>query len=255
MKLHFRKYGQGEPLIILHGLFGSSDNWHSLARRWGKDFTVYTLDLRNHGSSPHESIMNYPEMVRDLKFFIDQERLAQVHILGHSMGGKVGMLFASLYPDHVDSLIVLDIGIDRVAGKHDPILNVLRMLNPQEFTTRDDIKTELDKMLTSVPLQQFLLKNILRKIDGGLDWKFNHSALLENYPALTMGLSLDESFLGSALFLRGENSNYLTEELSPQILQYFPLAQLISIPEAGHWIHAEQPDRVYVAVNAFLLGS
>lgn len=241
MKLHCRKYGEGKPLIILHGLFGSSDNWHSLARKWGETHRVYALDQRNHGSSPHESAMNYQEMAQDLHQFITQERLGDVNIIGHSMGGKVAMLFASQHPDLVKSLIILDIGIDRVIGKHEAILNILRTVNPEEYSSRDEIGIQLQKFITSMPIQQFLLKNILRRMDGSLAWKFNRETLLENYDELTSSLDLAQPFIGSVLFLRGARSDYLGEALSTETLQYFPLAQLQIIEGAGHWIHADNP--------------
>ena len=252
MRLHYRKYGKGEPLIILHGLFGSSDNWHTLARRWGQTFQVFTLDQRNHGSSPHESAMDYTELARDLHQFIAQERLEHVHIVGHSMGGKVGMLFASTYPDLVRSLTVLDIGIDRVEGKHEFILKALSSINPEEFSAREEIKEELQTLIESSPIQQFLLKNILRRLDGSLGWKFNRDALLEHYEDLTSSLDLSQPFIGSVLILRGENSDYLEPELSPEILQYFPLAQLQTIEGAGHWLHADKADELFALVADFI---
>ncbi len=252
MRLNYRKYGEGEPLIILHGLFGSSDNWHSLARKWGKSFQVYALDQRNHGSSPHESAMDYSEMVQDLLQFITQERLESVHIVGHSMGGKVGMQFASTYPDLVKSLTVLDIGMERVVGKHDSILKVLSSINPDEFSTRDHVKQELQYLIDSPPVQQFLLKNILRRLDGSLGWKFNRDALLEHYGDLTSSLNLSQPFIGSVLFLRGGNSDYLAPELPLEVLQYFPLAQLHTIEDAGHWLHADKPDELSALVLDFI---
>ncbi len=252
MKLHYRKYGEGEPLIILHGLFGSADNWHSLARRWGQSFQVFALDLRNHGSSPHESVMTYSEMTQDLNQFIIQQRLGSVNIVGHSMGGKVGMCFAATHPDTVKSLSVLDIGLDRVVGKHELILKALSSINPDEFGSRDDIKKELQTLIKSENIQQFLLKNILRRMDGSLAWKFNRDALLEHYSDMTTNLELDQSFLGSVLFLRGENSDYLEPALSSEILQYFPLAQIQTIKGAGHWIHADQPELLSTTILDFI---
>ena len=252
MRLHHRKYGRGEPLIILHGLFGSSDNWHTLARRWGESFLIYTLDQRNHGSSPHESAMNYKELAQDLHQFITQERLGPVHIVGHSMGGKVGMLFASQYPELVKSLTVLDIGMERVEGKHEFILKALESINPDEYSSRDEIKQELEAMIEAPPVRQFLLKNILRRLDGSLGWKFNRDALLEHYEDLTMSLDLNQPFIGSVLFLRGENSDYLAAALSSEVLQYFPLAQLKTIKDAGHWIHADKPDDLSTLVLDFI---
>jgi len=251
MKLFFRKYGAGPPLIILHGLFGSSDNWHTLAKRWGEDFTVYALDQRNHGSSPHESAMDYSEMVQDLAQFVDQQRLDSVYIVGHSLGGKVAMLFATLYPEIVNGLAILDIGISRVRGRHQPIINALEQLNPEHYSERQDIKNELKKFIKVTPIRQFLLKNIMRRIDNSFTWKFNCDALLEHYVDLTATLDLQDSYLGSTLFLRGAKSSYLMETLDPEILQYFPLAQITTIDRAGHWLHAEQPDLIYVQIRDF----
>ncbi len=252
MRLHYRSYGAGEPLIILHGLFGSSDNWHSIARRWGQSFLVYALDQRNHGSSPHESVINYDELVHDLHTFIGQEGLESVHIVGHSMGGKVGMLFATIFPNLVQSLVVLDIGVDRVIGKHAAILDFLRTTQLDEFANRNEIQIELEKTVKSTPVVQFLLKNILRRLDGSLGWKFNKEALLDHYEDLTRGLDLDQAFLGSVLFLRAESSDYLPVALSPEILSSFPLAQLQTLSDAGHWLHADQPDKLSSLVLDFL---
>ncbi len=251
MKLHYRKYGQGEPLIILHGLFGSSDNWHSLARRWSETFQVFALDLRNHGSSPHESVMSYGEMAQDLKQFIEHQGFEHVNLLGHSMGGKVSMLYASMYPDMVSGLAILDIGIEKVKGKHTEILNTLTNLDPTEYDSRKEIQKALESHLSAPVLRQFLLKNILRRVDGSLAWKFNHEALLEHYADLTASLDLPDVFMGPTLFLRGESSDYLDSELDPLILQYFPLAQLMSINDAGHWLHADQPNHVYTLIKDF----
>lgn len=253
MTLHYRKYGEGEPLIILHGLFGSSDNWHTLARRWAEHFKVYVLDQRNHGSSPHESVMNYQEMAMDLYQFITQERLGPVHIIGHSMGGKVGMLFASTHPDLVRGLAVLDIGIERVSGKHEAILHVLNSVDPTEFTDRSEIAVKLEAFIQTPPIRHFLLKNILRRLDGTLSWKFNHHALLEHYEDLTMALDLDQPYIGEIMFIRGGRSDYMDDGLTPEILEIFPLARLETIDGAGHWLHADKPDALYALIMDFMV--
>jgi len=253
MQLHYRKYGDGgEPLIILHGLFGSSDNWHSLARKWSTHYQVFVPDLRNHGSSPHESVMTYQEMAADVHAFIKHERLGAVRIVGHSMGGKVAMLFASLHPDVLKGLVVLDIGIGRVKGKHLDILQILNDIDPGEFTNRSDIDEQLAKTISSPPLRQFLLKNILRRVDGSLAWKFNAPVLLDQYDEITAELDLEVPFIGQILFLRGENSDYLEPSLSPDILDRFPLAQLTTIKDAGHWLHADAPDELTALVLDFM---
>lgn len=238
-------------MIILHGLFGSSDNWHTLARRWAEFFTVYAMDQRNHGSSPHESIMNYEEMVHDLESFMLAERIGTANILGHSMGGKVAMQFASIHPDSVRGLIILDIGLDRVEGRHAAILKVLEQVDLPRYTSRRDLESELQQYISSTPIRQFLLKNILRRVDGTFSWKFNRDALLDHYDDLTASLDLSDIFMAPVLFLRGENSNYLGETLSPDILQYFPLAQLETVPDAGHWLHADQPELLFRRTTDF----
>ncbi len=238
--------------MILHGLFGSSDNWHTLARRWGEHFQVYALDLRNHGSSPHESAMNYEEMVQDIEAFLQREGLEEVNIIGHSLGGKVAMLFSSRHLDLVNSLVVLDIGMAEVQGKHIRILEALEDLHPEEYRTRDSIEEMLNSIIQSKPIRKFLMKNILRRVDGSFSWKFNRDALVENYAVLTAALNLDESYMGPTLFLRGENSDYLKNELSPELLQHFPMAQIKTILNAGHWLHAEQSDTVYSEILEFL---
>lgn len=229
------------------------DNWHTLANRWASNFTVYSIDLRNHGSSPHELAMNYEEMAQDIDQFMDQQNLDSANFVGHSMGGKVAMLYASSMPERVDGLIILDIGIEKVVGQHGSILQVLRELYPQEYRNRFELKLELGKYISSPSIIQFLLKNIMRRIDGSFAWKFNHEALLDHYDDLTSALALDEAYVGSTLFLRGENSNYLKEELSPEILQYFPLAQLKTVSDSGHWLHAEQPDQIFSQVKDFFI--
>jgi esterase len=152
----------------------------------------------------------------------------------------------------VKSLTVLDIGLDRVEGKHDLILKALSAINPDEFSSRDEIKMELQNLIPSPPIQQFLLKNILRRLDGSLAWKFNRDALLDHYNDLTMNLELEQSFIGSVLFLRGENSDYLEPSLPTEILQYFPLAQIQTVEGAGHWLHADKPDVLSTLVLDFI---
>ncbi len=251
MRLHFRKYGDGPPLIILHGLFGSSDNWHTLAKRWSDTFTVYAVDQRNHGSSPHESLMTYGEMVHDLTQFLDQQRIRETYLVGHSMGGKVAMLFASLHPNRISGLAILDIGPAKVTGKHEAIINALEQVNPADFAERRQIDAELQGYIANTAIRQFLLKNILRSVDHCFSWKFNHTALLENYGELTAALDLQDSYQGPTLFLRGSRSNYLEASLTPEMLHYFPLAQIKTVDKAGHWLHAERPDIIFTEVRDF----
>jgi len=147
---------------------------------------------------------------------------------------------------------ILDIGIGRVEGKHKPILQALSAINPDEFSSRNEIRLKLENMIESPAIRQFLLKNILRRLDGSLAWKFNRDAILEHYDELSSGLNLIQSFSGSVLFLRGENSDYLEASLSPEILHYFPFAQIQTIPDAGHWLHADKPKLLSALILNFL---
>lgn len=251
MNLNFRKYGSGEPLIILHGLFGSLDNWHTLARRWSQNFTVFTLDQRNHGSSPHESSMTFDELSQDMCDFMNRHGIDSAHFLGHSMGGKVAMNFAAHKPGRVNTLIVLDIGLGETIGRHKSILKVLRKLDPEEYESRQGLESDMEHLVPSARIRQFLLKNVLRRVDGSLGWKFNREVLLDCYPSIAAALNLDEPFMGPTYFIRGSESPYMEEELSPEMLQFFPLAQLTTIDGAGHWLHAEDPDTIYQLVTEF----
>jgi pimeloyl-ACP methyl ester carboxylesterase len=253
LNLHFNKYGSGPALVILHGLFGSADNWHTLARRWSNDYTVYALDQRNHGSSPHESSMKFEELSQDLCDFLNQHGIESAHLLGHSMGGKVAMDFATKHAERVKTLIVIDIGLETSTGKHESVLEVLANIEPEEFASRQSLESSMKLLVSSSRIRQFLLKNVLRKIDGSLGWKFNRDALLDCYNILVERLNLQSAFMGPTYFLRGSESDYLAEDLDPEILQFFPLAQLTTIKGAGHWVHVDAPDALYKKVVNYCL--
>ena len=161
------------------------------------------------------------------------------------------MLYSSMQAHKVSRLIVLDIGLEQVVGRHQDILKVLQDLVPAAYDSRRALEIELEKFVSSSPIRQFLLKNIMRRVDGTFSWKFNRDALLDHYEDLTASLDLSEPFMDPVLFLRGENSNYLGESLPPDILEYFPLAQLKTVKNAGHWLHADQPEVIFERVREF----
>ena len=191
-------------------------------------------------------------MVQDLERFMDTHAVPKASILGHSMGGKVAMLFASTHSQRVTGLVVLDMGVSRTQGRHVPILQVLEELLPEEFSDRDALAAELKRRMTATDIRQFLLKNLLRRVDSSFTWKFNREVLQASYDSLTAELELDQPYLGPTLFLRGEHSDYLEREMGPELLRSFPMAQLQSIKNAGHWLHAEQPDQIFTRVLDFL---
>ena len=252
MDLNHKIFGEGPPLIIMHGLFGMLDNWQTLGKRWAEDYTVILVDLRNHGRSPHTEVHDYPSMATDLMEFMGRKGLYQAHILGHSMGGKTAMQVALHYPDFVDKLIVVDIAPKSYQGGHEIILEALQELNLSTVTERDEADAALQARIDSYGIRQFLLKNLSRKKNGGYRWKMNLPVLVDHYEDVLANIEDGEAFEGPALFVRGDRSRYVPDEDIPEILDLFPFARVETITEAGHWVHAEQPDALFETVSAFL---
>jgi pimeloyl-ACP methyl ester carboxylesterase len=254
MKLAFREFGTGQPLIILHGLFGQSDNWNTLAKRFAeKGFRVFAIDQRNHGLSPHSDEWNYQLMAADLKEFIDEHQLHDVILLGHSMGGKTVMFFEQLYPNVAQKLIVVDIAPREYEPHHDSVLKALNAVDFSEINTRKEAEAILNEYISDLGTKQFLLKNIYWREDETkqMDWRFNLKTITKEYN--NIGVSVPQ-FLSSTktLFIRGENSNYITNEDEQDIANRFSNYQLKTIANSGHWIHAEQPDAFFNCVMEFI---
>lgn len=253
MLLNFKILGQGKPLIILHGLFGMLDNWQSVAKVLEHDFTLYLVDQRNHGKSPHTAQHSYKLMAEDLRDFMLREGIPQSNILGHSMGGKTAMQFALDFPEMVNKLIVVDMGVKRYDGGHDIIFDALQSVDVSLITNRQEAEIQLSKYIEDYGVKQFLLKNLTREPDGSYRWKFNLMALFDNYDAnILTNITSDFPFDGETLFIRGAKSNYILDADWPQIQQLFPLATLATINDAGHWVHADQPAKLIELVRSFL---
>lgn len=253
MKLFFRKYGEGKPMIILHGLFGQSDNWTSLARHFSeKGFAVYAVDQRNHGLSPHSDEWNYEVMSEDVHELMVSENLQQAVMIGHSMGGKTAMLFALHYPELLDKLVVVDMAPKYYPLHHQTVLAGLHAVNFDEVKTRRDAEQRMSEFINDEGTKQFLLKNIYWKEDGRLDWRFNLKVISEHMEAVGEATPTDDTCEVPTLFLRGERSNYVLEEDKPLIHELFPRSMVESIPDAGHWIHAEKPKEFFEAVMEFV---
>jgi esterase len=252
MQLHFQVQGDGPPVIILHGFLGSLDNWRTVSRRLSDTFRVFTIDLRNHGGSPHSDQMSYELMSNDLLEFVDQQKLQSFLLLGHSMGGKVAMQFAIDHSESVAKLIVVDIAPRAYEPSHRPLLNALCSLDLRSY----DSFTEIDSALaTSVPaavMRQFLLKNLIRDKDRRFKWRIDLESIARNYPHLAMAIAPRRSFSKPALFIRGGRSSYITENDISLIHESFPAAQVMTIADAGHWVHADALEQFLQAVNAFL---
>lgn len=252
MILFCRNYGtQPQTLIVLHGLFGQSDNWTSLARRWSDGFTVITPDQRNHGQSPHSDAFNYDLMAEDLKETVDALGIRSFALLGHSMGGKTAMLFAQKHPQCLKKLIVADIAPRYYAPHHTEIIAALKSLNTKNISDRQTADTELAKTIKEPSTRQFLLKNLYRKEYNTFDWRFNLRAIANNIHEVGAALPQSPVYVDT-LFLRGERSNYIQNNDEALIKLNFPNSEIQTIPQAGHWLHAEQPLAFSDAVLRFL---
>ncbi|MEO0472600.1 MAG: alpha/beta fold hydrolase [Bacteroidota bacterium] len=252
MQLNYKSFGQGPALIILHGLFGSLDNWVSHARSLSEDYSVYILDQRNHGKSPHAPDWDYDIMAEDLAEFMDQHGIMQAHLLGHSMGGKTVIAFANLYPERIDKLIVADMGMKAYPPHHNQILESLAQFDLHKMESRQAANEALAKGIADPVIRQFLLKSLGRDDQKAFRWKFNLSVILEKYFNILASVTMEDPFEGPCLFLHGELSDYVLPKDQDNIRSAFPGAEFKAIPEAGHWLHADQPQAFLAAVRRFL---
>jgi esterase len=241
MKLFYRQSGQGDPLIILHGLFGSSDNWYTLAKVFAQHYTVYTVDQRNHGQSPQSAQFDYGLLTEDLKEFIEEHSIDRPVVLGHSMGGKAAMNLAVKYSDHLSNLIVVDIVPKQYPVHHDAILDGLKAISLETLTSRADADKALSGFVPEPDVRQFLLKNLSRKTGGGFEWKINLDAIDRNIEAMGVGIISPGKYDGPALFVKGKKSNYYKEGDEALIQSIFPNAEFATL-DTGHWVQAEDPD-------------
>ncbi|KAA9331520.1 alpha/beta fold hydrolase [Hymenobacter busanensis] len=255
LPLHFRELGQGRPLVILHGLFGTLDNWQTLARRWAEHARVVVVDLRNHGRSPHSPEHSYALMSADVLALFDQLQLGpDTTLLGHSMGGKVAMRFALDHPERLAKLVVVDISprFSTMEHQHD----VLAGLNSVDFTTlssRQEADDALARHIRQPDTRQFLLKNLYRRDDNTFAWRINLPVLTSGLTTVGEAITAEHPFLKPALFIRGGKSDYIdAEDKLHHIPALFPNSQVETVVDAGHWVHAEKPEEVYALVQAFI---
>ncbi len=240
MNLFFRKSGQGPPLVILHGLFGSSDNWYTLAKTFSAYFAVYLVDQRNHGQSPKSDDFDYRLLTEDLENFILKESISKPIIMGHSMGGKTAMNFAVKHPDLLSRLIVVDIVPKPYPVHHDAILDGLKAIPLSTLTSRQEADQLLSAYVPESEVRQFLLKNLSRSASGGFEWKINLRAIDSNIEAMGEGMIFDGKYEGDTLFIMGKKSNYYAQGDEDLIRKIFPSAEL-AFMDTGHWVQAEKP--------------
>lgn len=260
MKLFYRRYGtEGHPaIIILHGLFGISDNWVTFGRRMADEgFDVIIPDQRNHGLSPHSNVFNYLALTDDLLELIDELDVERPALLGHSMGGKVAMRFTLENPGLVDKLIVVDITLKAYGDRphHRNIIRAMQAVKLEEAQSRQEVERQLQSSITEIRTRQFLMKNLHWKGRNQLEWRINLSGINDNLGAMFDAIHTEVQYHRPALFVRGGQSDYILPSDYAQIRQNFPKAEIITIEGASHWVHAEAPEQFYQLGYGFLTGT
>lgn len=252
MKLFYRKYGQGPPIVILHGVFGLSDNWVSIAKKLEKEFAVYLPDFRNHGQSPHSNDFSYAFLVKDVKELLDDLSLDKAIIIGHSMGGKVAMQFVSDYPERIHKIIVVDIALRYYTTNHKKIIDGLRSLDLKKIIKRNEADEQLSYYIEDEGARQFLLKNLYRKEDGSFNLRFNLDVIDEKIESLGEALKITCPIHIPTLFIKGGSSDYITLDDEVEIRKVFVNSKIVTIDNAGHWVHVEQPQNFLNVLIDFL---
>lgn len=268
MKLFFRKYGEAAPpLIIVHGLYGSSDNWVSIAKDLADSFEVYVVDQRNHGRSPHSHVHDYPSMREDLLELMDEQGIKKAVLIGHSMGGKTVMSFAEAWPERVQALVSVDIApksyhnlalASRTAANHTNMIDAMMKIDLSKIESREDADQALAEYIGSERIRGFLLKNLRRNSKGEFSWRINLEAISENLDAIFEGMDRDAIAARGgitgfpALFISGGDSAYIAARDHQTIRAIFPTAEIVTVQGAGHWVHAEQPALLVKTIRYFL---
>lgn len=251
MELFSETRGSGEPVIVLHGLFGSLENWQSINAKLAERFLVIAMDQRNHGRSPHDRRMDYVEMAGDVRESLRARSISRARVIGHSMGGKTAMQLALESPGIVEQLVVVDVAPKQYFPRHSDILEALLSLNLHLFESRKEVEDALAPLIPDLSVRRFLLKNLKHDEGGGFSWKMGLREIVANYDRLGASVSGPVPCAVPALFITGALSDYVSEEDKGLILRMFPAAKIVSIKGAGHWLHAEQPAQVLGAILDF----
>lgn len=249
--LNYKRFGKGQPLVILHGFLGSLDNWLTLGKKFARDYDVILADQRNHGKSFHSDEFGYDEMVQDLENLINHLDLDQPILLGHSMGGKTVMQYTTYHPQQIEKLIVADIGPKAYPVHQDQILAGLQAIPINQVQSRQEADDILSDYVGLESTRVFLLKN-LKRTPNGFEWKMNLPVLKKNISEVGNSLIYHLPVETDTLFIRGGNSDYILDDEWEEIEEIFPNSRLSTIANAGHWLHAEQPEKFYEEVMSFL---
>lgn len=254
--VNHKTYGEANkpPLYIAHGVFGMLDNWHNIAQQLSTDYFVITYDARNHGKSFHDSNAGYEAMAQDLKHLIEHFNHKDIFLIGHSMGGKTAMKFVDTYPNIVNQLIVVDIAPKKYKASHTTYIHAFKEIPFDRIANRKDADLAFSEYATDLGIRQFLLKNIESKPEGGYQLKINIEAIETHYDEIIGALKFQNIHQIPATFIAGGNSAYIGREDFEQLRYTFPKAKLVTIPNAGHWVHAEQPSAFVESIKKALLG-
>lgn len=251
--LYSKIEGTGKPLLIIHGFLGMSDNWKTLSGQYAAaGFQVHAPDLRNHGRSFHSDEFTYEAMAQDIYDYCRANGLDSAAIIGHSMGGKVAMLFSVLHPEKVNKLVVADISPKYYQPHHDDILAALNAVDFSKKPGRADVEEIMKPYVPDFGTRQFLMKNLYWKEAGQLAFRFNLEVFNKNRELVGESLPEDSVFGKPVLFIRGANSNYIKDEDMALIRKHFPQAELETVSNAGHWLHAENPKEFFEKTVSFL---
>jgi esterase len=254
MKLFYRHYGEGQPVIILHGILGISDNWVTIGRRLAEKFEVFIPDQRNHGQSPHSGTFSYYALTDDLFEFIEDHQIAKPILIGHSMGGKVAMNYTLEHPHRIEKLIVVDISVRNYPARrqHLDIMDAMLSVDFDHHSTREEIEEIIQEKIKSPAIAGFILKNLYRIGKKRLAWRLNIRSIYQNIENVFEGVELPYSSDIPALFIKGGDSDYILEDDYPMILKKFPNAKFKTIEKASHWVHADAPDELCKTLSEFL---
>ena len=267
MQLFYRVVGTGPPIVILHGLYGSSDNWITVAKKLSTVYQVFSIDQRNHGRSPNSEDHSYEALKDDLAMFFDQHKIQKAIVMGHSMGGKTAMCFAADYPERIEKLIVVDIAPkdyfllndESQYYLHNNILRAMLEIDFSKIESRKQVENFLLERIDSTQIVQFLLKNVHRnKTSHRYEWLLNVPVLYDNLDEIIKGVNANwfddrlPIYNYPVLFIKGTNSDYILREDFASIRRIYPEAKIVEIPNAGHWLHAEQPQLFMEIIWGFL---
>jgi esterase len=253
ISLNHKIIGQGDPIVILHGLFGTLDNWATFGKRLDESgFMSVLVDQRDHGRSPHTDQFDYGHLATDLLRFSEENWIHKTILIGHSMGGKTGLKFVSEHADMVSKFICIDIGIKQYDHGHQDVFDALHAVDIDIVETRDQVQDILMSHLNDLGTVLFLMKNLSRRKEGGFEWKMNLPLLYRDYDNILSAIDFDSPCDIDTLFIRGGNSHYILDEDIPAIKAALPNSKIVTIPDAGHWVHVDKPIELFDQIIAFI---